>query len=53
MNRREAIKRHKERLANLTEEQAVNLMVHAANKTPLLDIHRFCDMFIDTITGEC
>ncbi len=41
MNRTEAIKRHKARLANLTDTQVRNLMTHASNETPLLPISLF------------
>lgn len=52
MNKQEAIKRHKERLANLTEERAVNLMEHASNKTPLLPIESFNETYVDA-EGRC
>lgn len=41
MNRQQAIKGHKARLENLTDEQVRNLMEHAANKTKLMPVDRF------------
>ena len=52
MNKREAIRLHKERLANLTNTEAMNLMVHAANKTPLLAVDEFSHSFV-SIEGLC
>ncbi len=52
MNRQEAIKGHKARLRRLTDEQAGNLMEHAANKTPLLPCDEFFRTFVRN-TGEC
>lgn len=52
MNRTEAIKRHKARLANLTDTQVRNLMEHAWNETPLLPIDEFQGCYVSE-TGEC
>lgn len=52
MNKRTAIRRHKKRLANLTEEQVRNLMEHAANKTPLLRVEEMPTCYVNEI-GKC
>ena len=52
MNKQQAIAAHKVRLARLTNEQARNLMEHAANETPLMPINKMCMSYVDG-EGRC
>jgi hypothetical protein len=52
MNRKEALAAHAARLRNLTNTQVRNLMVHAANKTPLMPVAEMNREFVN-YSDEC
>ena len=47
LTKKEAIDRHKQRLARLTNREVANLMQHADNKTPLIPVGEMDTCFVD------